>query len=365
LSVFRKHVYRLPTSAYSVYIISAVLTGCGGGTPATNPLASSTKTSPVAQASYTAFNYIAAMPGFTAGSITSGPDGALWFTAQTQAYGAIGRITTAGMVSWFPGPLFDTYPNNIASGPDGALWYTVVSLGNPDAIGRLTTTGTSTQYSLGGYASPEPGANAISPGPDGAMWFTLFGRPSIGRITPSGNINQFPLRLTGSNFDGITAGPDGALWFTSYTLSASGKQASAGVIGRITTAGDVRTYPLPPNAGPGSITTGPDGALWFAEEFGGHIGRITTSGAVTLFPLPSSTLGAASITSGPDGALWFIESPAGFTANAPGTSVVARMSTSGAIIEYPIPDLTDAGAMTTGPDGALWITSSQIWKLRP
>jgi streptogramin lyase len=53
----------------------------------------------------------------------------------------------------------------------------------------------------------------------------------------------------------ITAGPDGALWFT---------ENAANAIGRITTAGMVKTYPLPtPNAFPCGIAAGPDGALWF------------------------------------------------------------------------------------------------------
>ena len=63
-------------------------------------------------------------------------------------------------------------------------------------------------------------------------------------------------------------------------------------IGRITTSGQVRDFPLPTADSCGylqSITTGPDGALWFTEvgfDGGGWIGRITTSGQVRNFPLP-------------------------------------------------------------------------------
>src|SRR5207245_11434516 len=76
--------------------------------------------------------------------------------------------------------------------------------------------------------------------------------------------------------------------------------------------------PLPartPLSGPDSITVGPDGNLWFTEDSGNKIGRITPAGVITEFPLPpnlncppngiNSPLG---ITAGPDGNLWFTES---------------------------------------------------------
>jgi len=56
---------------------------------------------------------------------------------------------------------------------------------------------------------------------------------------------------------------------------------------------------------------GPDGALWFAESSGNNIGRITTSGAITEYPVPTVAGGLGGITAGPDGALWFIEEGSG------------------------------------------------------
>src|SRR6266436_4294219 len=62
----------------------------------------------------------------TAGSapfgITTGPDGALWFTEF--AYNKIGRITTAGVVTEFTIPTSSSYPEVITVGSDGALWFT-------------------------------------------------------------------------------------------------------------------------------------------------------------------------------------------------------------------------------------------------
>jgi len=65
----------------------------------------------------------------------------------------------------------------------------------------------------------------------------------------------------------ITTGPDGALWF--------GNDVSYGSVGRITTTGQVTTYPATAARSPGSIAAGPGGAMWFGMGTG-HIGRITT-----------------------------------------------------------------------------------------
>ena len=58
---------------------------------------------------------------------------------------------------------------------------------------------------------------------------------------------------------------------------------------------------------PGPLTVGPDGDLWFTDVSSagnGAIGRITTAGAITEFPLPAGD-GAPGLTVGPDGDLWF------------------------------------------------------------
>ena len=56
----------------------------------------------------------------------------------------------------------------------------------------------------------------IVAGPEGDLWFTEnneFESTNIGRITPAGEVTQFPI-LDFSEPRGIVAGPDGNLWFT-------------------------------------------------------------------------------------------------------------------------------------------------------
>jgi virginiamycin B lyase len=228
--------------------------------------------------------------------ITSGPDGALWFTEFTDS--AIGRMTTAGVVTTYPLPTTGAGPETITAGPDGALWF-VETYG--DKIGRITTGGTITEYPV-----PTSGAepSGIVTGPDGNLWFTEMHK--VGRITPGGTITEYAAGIaTGVAGYGITAGPDGALWFTQY----SAFYGSA--IGRITTTGTITEYTAGLTYGglPANIAAGPDGALWFTEDYGGKIGRITTAGTITEYVVANgSTLSHPwDITEGPDGAMWFTD----------------------------------------------------------
>ncbi len=116
--------------------------------------------------------------------IAAGPDGALWFTnggfnASTptdHGRNTIGRITTSGAVTSFASPLISG-PSNITTGPDGALWFTNYS--NANSIGRITTSGVVTSYTDPSILDPY----AITAGPDGALWFTDIGNSTIGRVT--------------------------------------------------------------------------------------------------------------------------------------------------------------------------------------
>jgi virginiamycin B lyase len=72
-------------------------------------------------------------------SITSGPDGALWFTEDSV--NKIGRITTAGVITEFPVPTAGSGLRGITTGPDGALWFTE---NFSNKIGRITATARAT-----------------------------------------------------------------------------------------------------------------------------------------------------------------------------------------------------------------------------
>jgi virginiamycin B lyase len=222
-----------------------------------------------------------------------GPDSALWFTEPDT----IGRITTVGEVTEFPAPAPNGGPSQITSGADGALWFTETY---DNSIGRMTTGGAVSVYPLPNQDSYPVG---ITTGPDGALWFTESSGHRIGRITTAGAITEYSNITTVGSPLQIVTGPDGALWFTQTS-------ESGGAIGRVTTTGAFTAYPLHSFSGAGGITVGPDGALWFMAYSGpdaAEIGRITTAGAVSFYPVPFHIPQPLNdgITVGPDGELWF------------------------------------------------------------
>ena len=173
----------------------------------------------------------------------------------------IGRITTSGSVTLFDLPPYRD-PGSITAGPDGALWFTEgAGLGSGtfvSGIGRLTTSG-----HLVEFGSDVIEAEWIVAGPDRALWFT--DRNEIVRMSSTGHTK--PFSVVDSSLDTIAAGPDSALWFT-----------LPGQIGRMTTAGEVTLFSILARVAPSpaGIVAGADGAMWFVESGGNKVGRITT-----------------------------------------------------------------------------------------
>jgi virginiamycin B lyase len=188
----------------------------------------------------------------------------------------------------------------------------------------------------------------ITAGPDGNVWFTEPATGVVGRITPAGQVTEFPTPV--SNPGAITAGPDGNLWFTGGSLLNDPS------IGRITPAGQVTKFDLPDRLGvPSGIAAGPDGNLWFTERIylsGEVVGQITPAGQLTEFTIPGPASGAASsigaITAGPDGNLWFVHD-----------GILATITPAGALRDHVVDNLGDV-ALTTGPDGNLWAAGTVI-----
>ena len=229
-------------------------------------------------------------PNFPNG-ITAGPDGNVWFTVSAIP-SKVGRITPAGTITMFTTPTAGGQLSGITAGPDGNLWYCA---GGALKIGRITTAGAATEFPGGSGVS-------IAAGPDGALWFTEQSANSIGRITTAGAMTHFPVPTSNALLVDIVAGADGDLWFTE-----SG--ALADQIGRITTAGDIMEFLTPSLANVSFIAAGPDGNVWFTEPHNTHdrVGRATPAGILTEYPTLSGSGQSAGITAGPDGALWFTQ----------------------------------------------------------
>lgn len=210
-------------------------------------------------------------------------------------------------------------------------------------------------------------------------------------------LSEFPIPGGNNYLDGeITSGPDGNLWFTGSNLKDNYPW-----IGRITPAGVISIFPMPPSTGStptgiqstsslAGMTSGPDGNLWFRGETlelradNGQlisnvytIGRMTPAGVISIFPIPvptgftSDTDTVGGPTVGRDGNLWFdltmntietINASSGWPVST--ICKVGRMTPAGVITEFLVPghDTLPAGmtsacaltAMTSGSDGNLW-----------
>src|SRR4051812_18391489 len=110
-----------------------------------------------------------------------------------------------------------------------------------------------TLYSNGIPAGSRP--DEIAAGSDGALWFTERFGGAIGRITTTGTVTQFSAGLSGDPVQ-IAAGPDGALWF-----NETGPGSDEWRLGRITTAGAVTEWSLPAGENVGNFAI-LDGALY-------------------------------------------------------------------------------------------------------
>ena len=293
--------------------------------------------------------------------ITTGPDGALWFTEYNRA--AIGRITIDGQITEYA-LLPTALPTSITTGPDGNLWFTE---SGTDDIGRITRDGTMLRpfFSVAGSGQVS-GPTTIINGPDGNLWFTESQSSRIGRITPDGVVVERSPTTPGSRPAGLAVGIDGNLWFAEPGVSQ---------IAWVTTQGVFRELqPSPPLTG-NDVAAGPDGSLWFvgSSTMGmGGVLRVTPGGTVAHFPTlsPAARLPWA-ITAGPDGNLWFT-----YYFVTDRVARIGRVTPDGRFTDFmlnppPAPPrsatLSTMG-ITAGPDGNIWFTEladGRIGRLDP
>ncbi len=86
-------------------------------------------------------------------------------------------------------------------------------------VAGMTATSSAQSVSVTEFTIPPPDSqpSGFVSGPDGALWFTERTANKLGRITPSGTVTEYALPTSstfGSQPYNITLGADGALWFT-------------------------------------------------------------------------------------------------------------------------------------------------------
>ena len=218
-------------------------------------------------------------PPLGLGGLAAGPDGSVWFTqvfnlphGNGEPGGLIGRLSPSGALAQFgAAPAALGAP---AAGPDGNVWFAANS--GHVTLDRVTPSGEITQFGSGLLGVP---SNLVA-GPDGNVWFTA--QQSVNRVTPSGEITRFTdcmnYHQLFSEATSIVAGPGEDLWFTSVTSRQLPSIEEPPTIGRVTPSGEITQFKAGIDWEPRSLLAGPDGRVWFA---GGteEIERITPPSA--------------------------------------------------------------------------------------
>jgi virginiamycin B lyase len=214
-------------------------------------------------------------PPLGLGGLAIGADGNAWFTqvfdlphGNGEPGGLIGRLSPGGGLAQFgaaPAAL-----GSPVAGPDGNVWF--VGDSGRVTIDRVTPSGEIAQFTDGQIGVP----TGLVSAPDGNLWFTA--QQSINRVTPSGEITHFTdcmdYRQSFSEATSIVAGPGKDLWFTSVTSRQLPSIAEPPTMGRVTPSGEITQFKAGLESEPRSLVAGSDGRIWFAGG-GEQIERIT------------------------------------------------------------------------------------------
>lgn len=220
--------------------------------------------------------------------IATGPNGNLWFTMPgSQTIVRMNPQTQA--VTQFDLSAARCNPQGIALGPDAAMWF-----GCQDgAMGRITTAGAVTYYAVAELGPAGQGTfapvNTVITGPGGNIWYAQFSSGIVGIVSPTAGF-QKRVRVQPAPLGGLTVGGDGNVWATNLNNRS---------IFRITPAARVSEVPI--NAQVASVATASNGDVWSPPLTGSAIQVVSPAGAVRQLPFGAA---AATIARGPLGYMW-------------------------------------------------------------
>jgi streptogramin lyase len=172
------------------------------------------------------------MPDFTQylGMVEIGNQ--IWVAAAPiDGFGVVtpgGTMTTYSWPSGF-GPNASSVgsePNTyqvLAVGPDGAPWVTLTNLNSTTgecALGRLGAGGGVTVFPVS--TTTDCGLAGITTGPDGALWFTEGRTNKLGRMTTTGSVTEYPVPTASAGLGRIVSA-SGSLWFTEQATNKIGR----------------------------------------------------------------------------------------------------------------------------------------------
>jgi virginiamycin B lyase len=215
-------------------------------------------------------------------------EGNLWFancgSIFCSATDSFGTLSPNGTIVSHPLPnTGEALPRYGALDTSGNVWFVLTEA---DALARVAPSGVITEFSLPGSAQGGPGLagfcvrlqglcpNDIALGPDGALWATEVLGNAIVRIAPNGSVtNTYTLPAPQFAPYYIAAGADGNLWFTNFSS-----------IIRMSTSGEMTSYPLPFQGAPATIRPAAGGFV-FTDLGTNAVGFIDYGGNATEWPI--------------------------------------------------------------------------------
>jgi streptogramin lyase len=225
--------------------------------------------------------------------------------------------------------------NDIVEGPDGNMWVTLEGTAGTNGVARITPAGNVTEFPLANTSY------GIAVGPDDNLWVST----TIGviMVPPGDPDNPTPYDVGLTDGRGIVAGPDGQMW-----VAGKDQLVSFGVADPEGT--DVST-PIP-NLAPHGMSVAPDGLLWIADG-SGRVISATAAATPMITPYDiqiEDAGGAQDVAAGPNGQVAYA---------APTTDP----QTVGRITPGQTPLMTELVAsdpfgVTFAPDGAYWVARS-------
>lgn len=202
------------------------------------------------------------IPGSAPQFIVPGPViNTLVFT--DPGHNAVGQITTAGAVTEAPIPTANANPLGITVlGGDANNAYFTEHDASKIGIYNAVANTVSDVATL----TPNAGPTMIVQGPDGALWFTENNVAKLGRLSTSGTMSEYSLTPAASA-TGLVVGLDNNLYFLDPA------QNKFGQFNPLTLK--VTEFAIPaPNATPVDMTIGQDSRIYFTEQGANKIGQI-------------------------------------------------------------------------------------------
>ncbi|HEV2737680.1 MAG TPA: hypothetical protein VGU66_03780 [Candidatus Elarobacter sp.] len=237
--------------------------------------------------------------------------------------------------------------NAVSAVLNGVVVTTSISLSNPNPNAGVPAT-----VNVNVTAKDADGNTIVGPGDYSVpIRLSISDPANSGTLSLSTNLIPNP---------GTTA----TLTYNGGTLSSASIVASAtGVSNTAATFAPTPTFyqfsiPVATNR-PQWIAQGSDGNMWFTESPGSAVARITPAGVVTEFTVPTANAQPQMIIGASDGNLWFTEYS---TTPPPGTSKIAKVTTSGTFTEFstlfaPPPPDNPLGLVDRG-DGNIWYVAN-------